>query len=145
MRIELPAHKRWVYSSTMPVRWGDMDAMGHVNNTVYFRYMEQLRIEWFYQVGFSPAVGGVGPVVVNGFCNYLRELAYPDEIRLQLYVSDPARTTFETWVTMERVDAPGVLCATGGATIIWVDSQRKKAVDLPASVRGLISGNPVVA
>ena len=32
----------------MPIRWGDMDAMGHVNNTVYFRYMEQTRIEWLY-------------------------------------------------------------------------------------------------
>ena len=30
----------------MPIRWGDMDAIGHVNNTVYFRYMEQARIEW---------------------------------------------------------------------------------------------------
>ena len=37
---------RWVHTTRMPVRWGDMDAMGHVNNTVYFRYMEQARIEW---------------------------------------------------------------------------------------------------
>ena len=32
----------------MPIRWGDMDALGHVNNTVYFRYMEQARIEWLH-------------------------------------------------------------------------------------------------
>ncbi|MBM3384043.1 MAG: acyl-CoA thioesterase, partial [Betaproteobacteria bacterium] len=31
----------------IPIRWGDMDAMGHVNNTVYFRFMEQARISWF--------------------------------------------------------------------------------------------------
>jgi acyl-CoA thioester hydrolase len=35
----------------MPVRWGDMDAYGHVNNTVYFRYMEQVRVEWLEQMG----------------------------------------------------------------------------------------------
>ena len=34
-------HRKLVYSNQMPIRWGDQDAMGHVNNTVYFRYMEQ--------------------------------------------------------------------------------------------------------
>ena len=38
-------------TSRMPVRWGDMDAYGHVNNTVYFRYMEQVRVEWLEQMG----------------------------------------------------------------------------------------------
>ena len=37
----------------MPIRWGDMDAFGHVNNTVYFRYMEQVRISWFEQIGLA--------------------------------------------------------------------------------------------
>ena len=36
-----------VHTTTVPIRWGDMDAQGHVNNTVYFRYMEQARVEWF--------------------------------------------------------------------------------------------------
>ena len=40
-------HKKLVHTERIPVRWGDMDAMGHVNNTVYFRYMEQTRICWF--------------------------------------------------------------------------------------------------
>jgi len=39
--------KKLVHVERIPVRWGDMDAMAHVNNTVYFRYMEQTRISWF--------------------------------------------------------------------------------------------------
>jgi acyl-CoA thioester hydrolase len=42
-----------VFTCVMPIRWGDMDAMGHVNNTVYFRYMEQARLEWFASLGRS--------------------------------------------------------------------------------------------
>jgi len=38
---------RLAHVERIPIRWGDMDAMGHVNNTVYFRYMEQTRINWF--------------------------------------------------------------------------------------------------
>ena len=40
--------RKRVHTTRVPIRWGDMDAMGHVNNTVYFRYMEQSRIEWLY-------------------------------------------------------------------------------------------------
>ena len=50
----------------MPIRWGDMDAFGHVNNTVYFRYMEQVRISWFEQLGLAGSnADGQGPVIVN--------------------------------------------------------------------------------
>ena len=31
----------------IPIRWGDMDALGHVNAPIYFRYMEQVRVSWF--------------------------------------------------------------------------------------------------
>ena len=47
MKLELPAHKKLVHTLQMPIRWGDMDAMGHVNNTLYFRYLETARIAWF--------------------------------------------------------------------------------------------------
>lgn len=43
MKIEIPEVKKLVFETRFPVRWGDMDAMGHVNNTVYFRYLETAR------------------------------------------------------------------------------------------------------
>jgi acyl-CoA thioester hydrolase len=46
MKYEIPEFKRRVYEMRIPMRWGDMDAMGHVNNTLYFRYLETVRIEW---------------------------------------------------------------------------------------------------
>src|SRR5262249_4596236 len=62
----MTATRTAVHSTTLPIRWGDMDAQGHVNNTVYFRYMEQARIEWLDQVrerlGPFP---GLGIVIVN--------------------------------------------------------------------------------
>ncbi|MDB5909191.1 MAG: acyl-CoA thioesterase [Massilia sp.] len=46
--------RKLVGAMPMPIRWGDMDAMGHVNNTVYFRYFEQARISWFDEIGCAP-------------------------------------------------------------------------------------------
>jgi len=60
MKIEIPAAKKLVYTMRFPVRWGDMDAMGHVNNTVYFRYLESARIEWMVLVGCKPDPKGAG-------------------------------------------------------------------------------------
>jgi acyl-CoA thioester hydrolase len=137
MRIELPERKKKVFEMTMPIRWGDMDAMGHVNNTVYFRYLETARIEWFTSLGFNPNPGGQGPVIVNAFCNFHRQLEYPGDIRVSMFASDPARTTFETWATIERLDEPGVIYASGGATTIWVDFPKQKATDLPDWLRDL--------
>ncbi|MFN3375315.1 MAG: acyl-CoA thioesterase [Burkholderiaceae bacterium] len=140
MKIEIPERKKLVYETRFPVRWGDMDAMGHVNNTVYFRYLETARIDWMHSVGCHPEPNGQGPVIVNAFCNFYQQLAYPDEVLLKLYVGDPRRTTFETWGTMERANRPGVVCAAGGATMIWVDFPQQKAIDLPDWMRALVSG-----
>ena len=138
MKIDIPAQKKLVFESRQAVRWGDMDAMGHVNNAMYFRYLESARIDWFRAIGFEPDPRGQGPVIVNAFCNFYRQLAYPDDILVKMYVSDPARTTFETWTTIEREDQPGVLYAEGGATTIWVDFPQQKAVALPDWIRPLI-------
>ena len=139
MKIEIPETKKLVFELHLPIRWGDMDAMGHVNNTVYFRYMETVRIEWMRAVGCDPDPQGQGPVIVNAFCNFYRQLEYPGDVRVKLYVSDPGRTTFETWCTMERTDQPGVVCAEGGATTIWVDFPQQKAETLPDWMRALVT------
>ena len=139
MKIEIPEIKKFVFEMLMPIRWGDMDAMGHVNNTVYFRYMETARVEWLREVGAVPDPQSHGPVIVNAFCNFYKQLEYPADVLLKMYVSDPGRTTFDTWCTLERVDQPGVISAAGGATTIWVNFQQQKAVDLPAHIRALVT------
>jgi acyl-CoA thioester hydrolase len=139
MRIELPEQKKLVYEMVIPIRWGDMDAMGHVNNTIYFRYLETIRIDWFRSIGCEPNPQGQGPVIVNAFCNFYKQLEYPGDVRLKMYVSDPARTTFESWGTMELDTHPGVIFAAGGATTIWVDFPSQKAVAMPDWMRVLVS------
>ena len=139
MKIELPELKKLVYEMLVPIRWGDMDAMNHVNNTVYFRYLETVRIEWMRSVGCQPDPKGEGPVIVNAFCNFYKQLEYPGDVRIKMYTSDPGRATFESWGTMERADQPGVVYAAGGATTIWVNFPSQKAVTLPEWLRAVVS------
>jgi acyl-CoA thioester hydrolase len=131
--------KLLVHSSRMSIRWGDMDALGHVNNTVYFRYMEQARIEWFAEIGCKPDSSGIGPVIINAHFTFLRPLKYPGDIEVVTYAGPPGRSSFETFVEIRRSDAPGIIAATGGAKVVWIDFASEKSAQLPEWIRALLA------
>jgi acyl-CoA thioester hydrolase len=130
--------KKLVHSLRMPIRWGDMDTMGHVNNTVYFRYLEQARIEWFTEIGCEPDPLGEGPVIINAHCTFIRQLKYPGDIEVRTYVGPPGRSSFETMQEIRRIDQPEIIAAQGGAKVVWVNFPSEKSVRLPDHVRALL-------
>ncbi len=131
LRFVLPEGARRVHEMVMPLRWGDMDAMGHVNNTLYFRYMEVCRLDWIFSVGVDPKLSTAGPVIINAFCNFLRQLEFPGDIRVTMSVANPGRSSFDTFHTIERVDEPGVVYAEGGARTVWTDYAAKRSAPMP--------------
>ncbi|MBU6436935.1 MAG: acyl-CoA thioesterase [Betaproteobacteria bacterium] len=135
MRIDIPHDKKLTYEMVMPIRWGDMDAMGHVNNTLYFRYLEIIRIEWLHKVGGAPDPAGQGAVIANAFCNFYTQLEYPGDLLARHYVANVGNSSFDTFITLERTDTPGKIYAAGGATTVWVDFPRQKSVPLPDWLR----------
>ena len=139
MRFDLPDDKKLAFEMVIPIRWGDMDAMGHVNNASYFRYLESLRIEWFRHIGCLPDPGGIGPVIINAFCSFIRQLEYPGDVLARHYTGAMGRSTVETYATLERIDMPGVVHATGGATTVWTDFKAQKSVPIPDRYRAMFS------
>jgi acyl-CoA thioester hydrolase len=124
-----------VFELEIPIRWGDMDAMGHVNNTVYFRYMEQARISWFDHLGMQPDPAGQGPVIVNAACTFVRQLEYPGTVLARHYVGEIGRSSIMTHVDMLRTDDRAQVYAHGSAKVVWVDFPRQKSAPLPAEIR----------
>ncbi|MFA7665477.1 MAG: thioesterase family protein [Burkholderiaceae bacterium] len=129
-----------VHEIEIPIRWGDMDAMGHVNNAVYFRYLEQLRISWFDALGLGQQGDPQGPVIVNAHCSFLRELRYPGVVQARLSVGTIGRTSFETLATLSRSDDPDTVYAEGGAKVVWVDRAQRKSVPVPEAIRAAGAG-----
>lgn len=138
-------HKRTlIYTTTLPIRWGDMDAMNHVNNTVYFRYMEQARVSWIQAISGSVGADGEGPVIANAFFNFYRPVVFPGTVTIKLYVADPGRTSLDTFVTIERTDEPGVVHAAGGATLVWINQATGRPTALPEAFRALKAPTPAL-
>lgn len=139
MRFAVPAEKKLTHEMLIPIRWGDMDAMAHVNNTVYFRYFEVARLDWLFRVGGVPdPKNGSGPVIINAFCNFIRQVEFPGDLLARHYVANAGRSSFDTFITLERADTPGVLYAEGGSTTVWTDYAAHKSVPLPDAIRALI-------
>jgi acyl-CoA thioester hydrolase len=132
---------RLVHTMRMPIRWGDMDAMGHVNNTVYFRYFETARIAWFDQIACAPDPAGEGPVIINANCSFLKQLKYPGEIEVTTLVGPPGRSSFQMTHEIRLVGPDGragALHAEGGAKVVWVNFPAEKSVALPEQMLALL-------
>jgi len=126
----MTAPRLLVHTNTQPIRWGDMDAFCHVNNTVYFRYMEQARIEWqFAQVKAAEGrFDGQGSVIVNASCNFLVPLVYPGDVEVRMYLGKPGRTSMGSFY---EIRAGGKVYADGAARIVWIDLASGRPVPLP--------------
>ena len=133
-----PAGRRLLITSRMPVRWGDMDAYGHVNNTVYFRYMEQTRVEWLEQMGsvVSPD-NPVAPVIINAACTFLIPVNYPATLIVRMYGGEPGRSSVMTWYEL-LVEGDERLYAEGSSKVVWMNPQTGKSVPLPDAVRAAV-------
>ncbi len=94
MRFDIPEQKKLVHEMRIPIRWGDMDAMGHVNNTIYFRFFEIVRLDWFFRVAKAHGITRLdveGVIIVNAFCSFIRQLEFPGEVLARFYVANLGR------------------------------------------------------
>jgi acyl-CoA thioester hydrolase len=118
-----------VHTSTQTIRWGDMDVFGHVNNTVYFRYMEQARIEWLYaQAKAIGHTGNDGPVIVNASCNFLVPLVYPGQFEVLMYLGAAGRSSVDSFY---EILVAGKKFADGAAKMVWIDRTSGRSIPLP--------------
>jgi acyl-CoA thioester hydrolase len=117
------------------VAWGDMDAFGHVNNTVFFRYFESTRIAYMEAVeAMHPGDFDFTPVVASARCDFLASVVYPDTVVGQTRVLKMGNSSF----TMDYQlisQAQGKPVARGEAVIVNVDRTTGRARPLPTSLR----------
>jgi len=134
--METKKHKL-IHATRIPIRWGDMDAYGHVNNTIYFRYMEQARCEWLEEQGYKVAPEGEAPVIINAACTFMIPMTYPGTVEVRTYAGHLGRSSLETYYEM-RIVGDETVYAQGSAKIVWMDTATGKSVPIPDALRALV-------
>ena len=129
-----------LYQLTFPIRWGDMDALGHVNNIMYFRYFEQVRLSWHESLG-SQALGteDTGFVIVDNHAEYLKPLVYPATITVSMGGHSPGRSSF---ISSYTISDDTTLYTRGSAKIVWIDITLNKSKPMPDNIRQLLAETP---
>jgi len=118
----------------IPVLWGDLDALGHVNNTRFFGYIEELRIVWFNSLGSGWMADGHNPIVANINCNFRRPIHWPATVSVDLCASWAGGKSITLSHEIRDADNPATLYADATVVLVWVDQQTGQATALPAEV-----------
>jgi len=135
---KMEKHHKLIHTTTIPIRWGDMDAYGHVNNTIYFRYMEQARCEWLEGLGYKVAPEGHAPVIINAACTFMIPMTYPGTVEVRTFAGELGRSSVVTSYEM-RIVGDETVYAQGSAKIVWMDTATGKSVPIPDDLRALVS------
>jgi acyl-CoA thioester hydrolase len=135
-----PEPRRLLHSLRMQVRWGDMDALGHVNNAEYLRYFEQSRIEWLEGHGYAVAGVGTGPILAKASVTYLKPLVYPTEIEIRLYAGAVGNSSYTLLSEIVNGRDATERFSEGEFVTVWVDYAAAKSVPIPDRLRAILTG-----
>jgi acyl-CoA thioester hydrolase len=114
------------------IRWGDLDALGHVNNIIVFQYCESARIAYFEAIGLDrfKEKPTDGPGMVSASLNFRRQLHYPGMVRVTANTTAIGEKSF-TLEYVVRDLADGQIAADGSSVCVWVDYEAARAKRLP--------------
>ena len=121
----------------IPVAWGDMDAFGHVNNTVYLRWFESARIAFFERIDIGASrPEKVGPILASTTCDYLTPVAYPATV---VVGARPQRVGNTSFVIEHLATKDGAPVARGSAVVVLIDYQTGEKIRVPDEIRAAVA------
>ncbi|MCF7222604.1 acyl-CoA thioesterase [Marilutibacter chinensis] len=122
-------------STPMTVRWRDLDAFNHVNNSKYLSYLEEARLRWMLSVPGQGLDDDVAPVVAAAHLNYRRPIEWPAEIVIELFVERLGNTSLSIGHRITAAGNRDTLYCDGYVVMVWIDRATGQAAALPESVR----------
>jgi acyl-CoA thioester hydrolase len=117
------------FSTMLEVRWRDLDAMGHVNNAVYFTYLEQARVHYLREVGLLPVdPADIGIIIAEASCRYKSPLALGERVTIRMRVSELRNASFTFEYRVEGED--GRLASSARTVQACYDYQNQRPIPI---------------
>jgi len=115
------------------MRWGDADPLNHMNNTVYFRLMEEARMQLLWGSGKTlPATQGF--ILAHASCDFVKSFTYPCDVRVTHIVTRVGQSSLETDLVLDKVGDDARPYAKGRTVMVWIDYASGKSVAMPNHV-----------
>ena len=119
-----------------PIAWGDMDAFQHVNNVMYFRYFESVRIAYFQEMKVNEIMkqSGIGPILASTQCQFKLPMTYPDTVSVGAKVSQMDDVKFVMKYTVVSHQHQRV-AAEGGGLVVYYNYREGKKAPIPEKIK----------
>lgn len=143
--MSAPDRENYAHFLPITVRWGEMDALGHVNNTVYYRYSEDGRLDYFTRMfEAEPSADGSGPILADLRCSFLQQLRFPAEVEIATRAARLGNSSMRMEQALFRKGENDAIAAYE-AVIVWFDYARQSSGPVPEAVRARIRELEAVA
>lgn len=119
----------------LSVRWRDLDAFNHVNNSKFLSYLEEARLRWMVTLPGHGMDEHVAPVVAAAHLNYRRPIEWPNEIDVELFVERLGNTSLSVGHRIVGADDPSALYCDGNVVMVWIHRETGQPAALPEPVR----------
>jgi acyl-CoA thioester hydrolase len=120
---------------TIPVRWRDLDAFNHVNNSTYLTYIEETRLYWMSQLPDEWMNARHSPLLAAVHVNYRRAVSWPATVTVELYCERLGNSSVTVAHRIIDADDREILYSDGQSVMVWVDPASGKPVPLPEVIR----------
>jgi acyl-CoA thioester hydrolase len=117
------------------LRWRDLDAFKHVNNSTFMTYLEEARLVWFSRLDGSWFTENTMPVVAATNINYRAQLAWPGQISVELSCARLGNTSLTLSHRIVDAGEREKLYSDGNVVLVWIETASGKPVALPEAIR----------
>ncbi len=124
-----------LFRVTIGVRWRDLDAFNHVNNSVFLTYLEEARLQWLKGVPGPWFDAHAMPVLAASALNYRRPIEWPAQLLIELRCTRLGSSSLTLAHRIGDAEASDRLYADGEVTLVWMDPASGRSVPLPQAIR----------
>ncbi|MBM3460841.1 MAG: acyl-CoA thioesterase [Armatimonadetes bacterium] len=132
MRPDLP------FELPILVRFRDMDAMGHVNNSVYFTYLETARQEYWFALCGTRDVASFNFIIMKAECTYKSPATIGETVLVRSGITRIGNSSF-TWEYHLSDHASGRVIALGTTEQVCYDYALRRPMRMPTDLRDRIA------
>lgn len=127
--------RRGLIRTLLDVRWGDMDAFSHVNNSVFLTYLEEARLRWLQALPGPWIEEHAAPLLAAANVQFRRPIEWPGSVAVELHVERVGTSSLTiSHRIVDANDAAKLFC-DGHTVMVWIDHRTGKGSSLPAAVR----------
>ena len=139
MNREPAEHGKLLHRLPIELRWRDLDAFNHVNNSNFMTYLEEARIRWFDSLGEPWLTDEVAPLLAAVQMNYRVPIPYPARVVVELSGNRVGNTSVTLGHRIASEDG-SIVYADGHVVMVWIDRASGRPTALPDVVRRIAAG-----